>query len=413
MSMIRNITICCLLLLLNVAAQAQETTDSVTTDSVSTQTTKQKLMARLSQVQQLLDAKARAKVDSNYIEVPKKPWRVVLRYKESVYDVDYSNSVGSPAAGDGMDWEMRFEPPLSASLGVWAGYRGLGVSVAKSLGKKKGTSLSFSCTGARYGANLRLRGFDIDEATLTGTIYEGGQVLHGTSDAHFRAPVSIASLYLNGYYVFNGRRYSQAAAYNQSVIQRRSAGSLLLGATWYMAALDYSDDKNTGMILLSRNIGRINVQQGNIGVGYGYNWVPFRGFVVNVMAMPALCFYNRMKVYKYDSNYEIAESEGQVDDYGQWNPDTHTWANGKTHKPVPTDDSDTSWYDTVDSWEVGSDTSFSMLRFNVDLRIGIAYNWSNYFVGLQSQFNNFNFKKDQCKVNLYDAWARLSFGVRL
>ena len=128
--MIRNITICCLLLLLNVAAQAQETTDSVTTDSVSTQTTKQKLMARLNQVQQLLDAKARAKVDSNYIEVPKKPWRVVLRYKESVYDVDYSNSVGSPAAGDGMDWEMRFEPPLSASLGVWAGYRGLGVSVA-------------------------------------------------------------------------------------------------------------------------------------------------------------------------------------------------------------------------------------------------------------------------------------------
>ena len=390
MSMIRNITICCLLLLLNVAAQAQETTDSVTTDSVSTQTTKQKLMARLNQVQQLLDKKARAKVDSNYIEVPKKPWRVVLRYKESVYDVDYSNSVGSPAAGDGMDWEMRFEPPLSASLGVWAGYRGLGVSVAKSLGKKKGTSLS-----------------------LTGTIYEGGQVLHGTSDAHFRAPVSIASLYLNGYYVFNGRRYSQAAAYNQSVIQRRSAGSLLLGATWYMAALDYSDDKNTGMILLSRNIGRINVQQGNIGVGYGYNWVPFRGFVVNAMAMPALCFYNRMKVYKYDSNYEIAESEGQVDDYGQWSPDTHTWANGKTHKPVPTDDDDTSWYDTVDSWEVGSDTSFSMLRFNVDLRIGIAYNWSNYFVGLQSQFNNFYFKKDQCKVNLYDAWARLSFGVRL
>jgi len=370
-------------------------------------------MARLGKVQRYLDKKARAKVDSNYIEVPKKPWRVVLRYKESVYDVDYSNSVGSPAAGDGMDWEMRFEPPLSASLGVWAGYRGLGVSVAKSLGKKKGTSLSFSCTGARYGANLRLRGFDIDEGTLTGTIYEGGQVVSGKERAQLPAPVSIASLYLNGYYVFNGRRYSQAAAYNQSVIQRRSAGSLLLGATWYMAALDYSDDKNTGMILLSRNIGRINVQQGNIGVGYGYNWVPFRGFVVNVMAMPALCFYNRMKVYKYDSNYEIAESEGQVDDYGQWSPETHTWANGKTHKPVPTDDSDTSWYDTVDSWEVGSDTSFSMLRFNVDLRIGIAYNWSNYFVGLQSQFNNFNFKKDQCKVNLYDAWARLSFGVRL
>ena len=28
------------------------------------------------------------------------------------------------------------------------------------------------------------------------------------------APVWIRSVYINGYYVFNGRRYSQAAAYN-------------------------------------------------------------------------------------------------------------------------------------------------------------------------------------------------------
>ena len=35
------------------------------------------------------------------------------------------------------------------------------------------------------------------------------------------SPVWIRSVYVNGYYVFNGRRYSQAAAYNQSVIQRR------------------------------------------------------------------------------------------------------------------------------------------------------------------------------------------------
>ena len=406
MNKIGIITICCLLSSMNVAAQEAK-------DSVSTEQSKPTMMERLHKVQQYLDEKAKAKVDSNYIEVPKKPWRVVLRYKETAFDVDYNNSVGDPQAGAGMEWQMCYEPPMSPSIGVWAGYRGTGISVAKSLGKKKGTSLSFSTTGAKYGANLRLRSFDVTEGTFTSTIYDNGKVIPMNGDARLLAPVSIASLYLNGYYVFNGRRYSQAAAYNQSVIQRRSAGSLLLGATWYMAALDYSDDKNTGMILLSRNIGRINVQQGNIGVGYGYNWVPFRGFVVNAMAMPALCFYNRMKVYKYDSNYEIAESEGQVDDYGQWSPDTHTWANGKTHKPVPTDDDDTSWYDTVDSWEVGSDTSFSMLRFNVDLRIGIAYNWSNYFVGLQSQFNNFNFKKDQCKVNLYDAWARLSFGVRL
>ena len=232
-------------------------------------------------------------------------------------------------------------------------------------------------------------------------------------DARLLAPVNITSLYLNGYYVFNGRRYSQAAAYNQSVIQRRSAGSLLLGATLYLAGIDLSDDKNSSLILLSSGVGRIVIHQANIGVGYGYNWVPFRGFVVNAMAMPTVSFYNRVKVYKYDCNYEMTEATGPTDDYGQWNPDTHTWANGKTHRPVPSDENNPSWYDGVDSWENGSETTYSLLRLNLDLRLGIAYNWSDYFIGAQAQFNNFFFKKDQCKINIYDAYARVSFGVRL
>jgi len=227
------------------------------------------LVDKLHRVQQFLDDRARKKVDPHYIEVPEKPWRVVLRYNAVLFDVDYSNSAGDPAAGSGIDWEMCFEPPMASSIGVWAGYRGTGISIAKSLHRKKGTTFSFSTTGAKYGANIRLRRFDIDEVTLTSTIYEDGKVVNDERKGHLDAPASIASLYLNGYYVFNGRRYSQAAAYNQSVIQRRSAGSLLAGATWYMSSFDFSDDKNTSMILLSRNTGRMKMHQGNIGIGYG------------------------------------------------------------------------------------------------------------------------------------------------
>ena len=49
------------------------------------------LMRRLHQVQHYLDSAARAKVDPRYIEVPTKPWRVILRYKENEVDVDYEN----------------------------------------------------------------------------------------------------------------------------------------------------------------------------------------------------------------------------------------------------------------------------------------------------------------------------------
>ena len=67
----------------------------------------------------------------------------------------------------------------------------------------------------------------------------------------------------------------------------------------------------------------------------------------------------------------------------------------------------------VELWEGESETSYGKIQFNVDLRLGIAYNWSNYFIGLQAQLNQFSLKKDQCKVDILDAYARLSLGIRL
>ena len=37
--------------------------------------------------------------------------------------------------------------------------------------------------------------------------------------------------------------------------------------------------------------------------------------------------------------------------------------------------------------------------------------WSNLFIGAQAQYNNFNYKNDECKINIYDAYAHLSFGA--
>ena len=121
--MVGRLFICCLMFSMNVAAQEN----------------KPALMDLIHQVQQYLDSAAKRKVDARYIEVPAKPWRVILCYKETAFDVDYSNSAGYPAAGDGVDWQLGFKPPTSPSVGIWAGYRGTGVSYAKSLRKKEGT----------------------------------------------------------------------------------------------------------------------------------------------------------------------------------------------------------------------------------------------------------------------------------
>ncbi|MDY6249351.1 MAG: DUF4421 family protein [Prevotella sp.] len=395
--MIGRTIICCLLFSLSVAAQEQDSTLT--------------FMDRLHQVQQYLDDKAKSKVDPGYIEVPDKPWRVILRYKENMVLVDYDHSIDFPATNERAEWKLRFEPPIASSVGFWVGYRGTGFSYSKSLTKNAGRYYSFSSTGAKYGFNFRLRRFQTQDAQFSATDYKDGQLSEEPYDTAFSmpSPVWIRSVYLNGYYVFNGRRYSQAAAYNQSVIQRRSAGSLLLGATWYQSSFDYSDIANGYFMIFAGGIYRIKEHQANLGVGYGYNWVPFRGLVVNAMAMPTISVYNRVKVYKNDFNYYLAPEE-PIDDYGEWDMETKLWANGKPDKPLTMlKEGDNDIY----YWDDSSETSYSALQLNLDLRLGIAYNWSNYFIGIQAQYNNFIYKKNQSKVNIFDAYARISLGVRL
>ena len=396
LNMIGRTIICYLLFSLSVAAQEQDSTLT--------------FMDRLHQVQQYLDDKAKSKVDPGYIEVPDKPWRVILRYKENMVLVDYDHSIDFPATNERAEWKLRFEPPIASSVGFWVGYRGTGFSYSKSLTKNAGRYYSFSSTGAKYGFNFRLRRFQTQDAQFSATDYKDGQLSEEPYDTAFSmpSPVWIRSVYLNGYYVFNGRRYSQAAAYNQSVIQRRSAGSLLFGATWYQSSFDYSNIANGYFMIFAGGIYRIKVHQANLGVGYGYNWVPFRGLVVNAMAMPTISVYNRVKVYKNDFNYYLAPEE-PVDDYGEWDMETKLWANGKPDKPLTMlKEGDNDVY----YWDDGSETSYSALQLNLDLHLGIAYNWSNYFIGIQAQYNNFIYKKNQSKVNIFDAYARISLGVR-
>jgi len=412
-----KIVLCSLLFTLNVAGQEAMPSDSVVVDSVKKKHT---LIDRLQQLQLFLDKKAKARVDPNYIEVPEKPWRVILRYKNNDVNVEYRDIFFAPAYNESTEWKLLFEPPMASSVGFWVGYRGTGISFYKSLNSNSGRYFSISSTGAKYGFNFRLRRFNTSEARLLGTTYE-----HDYDNREFttdttgmvQSPVWIRSVYINGYYVFNGRRYSQAAAYNQSVIQRRSAGSFLLGATWYQSSFDYSDIRNVFFVMLGHGVHRIKVHQANIGFGYGYNFVPCRGLVINAMAMPTISVYNRVKAYKYDFNYDLS-SEEEVDDYGEWNRETKRWANGKTHKSIlMTDDEvdievgDISDY--IDYWDMPAETTYSTFHFNIDLRVGIAYNWKNWFIGAQGQYNNFTYKKDDNRVSISDTYFQVSLGVRL
>ena len=150
--MIGIIIVCCLLFSLNVAAQDQDSIASVSLQDSSKTT----FMDRIHQLQQFLDDKAKKKVDPRHIEVPEKPWRVILRYKANMVNVDYDNSIDFPATNEYSEWNLHFEPPVATSIGFWAGYRGTGLSFSLPLTKNAGRYFSISSTGAKYGFNFRL-----------------------------------------------------------------------------------------------------------------------------------------------------------------------------------------------------------------------------------------------------------------
>ena len=97
----------------------------------------------------------------------------------------------------------------------------------------------------------------------------------------------------NVYYIFNHRRFSYPAAFSQSTIQRRSAGSPLLGIGYTQHSLDVNWGELNKVIsnrlgslvpanpidstLMFSEVKYIDV---SISGGYAYNWVFARNWVL-------------------------------------------------------------------------------------------------------------------------------------
>lgn len=97
---------------------------------------------------------------------------------------------------------------------------------------------------------------------------------------------------LDLYYFLNNKRYSQAAAFNFSKIQRRSQGSWYFGFTYMNEQYNFnfsSLDEDLKQQLPGRwNDYTYNVKVKNyfLKVGYGYNWVLGRHWMVGVSESP-------------------------------------------------------------------------------------------------------------------------------
>ena len=343
------------------------------------------LLKGLYWVKTLIDSSAVHGVDRTYIEQPKRPWAVEVRTDVSKTTLKMHTDLEFEG-GATAKMSSSTTNGFATSLGAWIGYRGYGLGWSKELTGGDGTTFSLGATGGSFGINFRIHSYRSNAPDFTYKIDDHGEQYK----EHFREelddPIKIRSLFIDGYYLFNRKHFSYAAAYDQSLIQRRSAGSLMAGAMYHHCSADYSADSNWGWVYQMHGVGKIKFTQANIGLGYAYNWVPARGWLINVLAMPTLALYNRTTLYHY-AIYYISDKE--TEEEALEDPDTIYELEEETTIKTP-----------------------NKVTWNFDARLAVVYNWQRSYLRVYGHFNRFTYGSDVTWGRLYDWKVYAAFGYR-
>ena len=347
----------------------------------------------LKKVGALLDTLSVKGVDRNYIDAPKEPWQIIVKGNINQSDLKMR------ATGDIDIVSYKAEPRLktepSKYIGLWAGYRGYGLGYTINTGGDKGSYFTVGATGGSYGVNVRVHSFENNRPSFSfSTDFDdliNEDIDIEEEDVELEDPIRVHTVIADAYYLFNGKRFSYAAAYDQSVIQKKSAGSIMAGAMFYYGKIDYATKNNAELIYLMRGLGKVKLWQGSVGAGYAYNWVPVKGLLVNAMAMPMLTLVNRIKVYAFKTNVEDVMNQYEDDEY-------------------PSDEELLAQYVITPLTRKSYNSGIAV---NFDARISVTYNFGRYFVNAYGQFNNFRYTHEDNRGRLNDWFVNAAFGVRL
>ena len=191
-----------------------------------------------------IDSMSVSGVDRRYIDAPKEPWQIILRGNVNQTDLKMKSMMDVTGILPGMSGNMNWEPHLttepSTYVGLWAGYRGYGLGYSVNVGGDKGSYLTFGAMGGSFGLNFRLHRFDIEDVTIRFSGDIDGYYFDATMPGKLDAPINVRALFIDGYYLFNGRRCSYAAAYDQSVVRNAPPDHVIAGAMYYYTHLDFS-----------------------------------------------------------------------------------------------------------------------------------------------------------------------------
>ena len=195
------------------------------------------------------------------------------------------------------DYRMSMVSDLCTSAGVWVTYlavsAGYDLNVSKYIG---GATTSRKKYNFRFNCALLSADFywiTNDVGTTINRFGQNGDMKH--YDLRFTG-INTSIFGLDAYYHFNNKRYSRAAAFNYSKIQKRSQGSWFLGFSYWQQ--DYTFDfKELPEELLNQlpeawaennYIYHTNSHNYSLRGGYSYNHVFHKHWLLGVSESPIL-----------------------------------------------------------------------------------------------------------------------------
>lgn len=221
----------------------------------------------------------RVTYDTGYICRPDRRLTLRLRGNLSGNTFRYRNEEGENNIHTHLSTAMRGTVSLGASyMGIAAAFS---INPGKLSGRNKDYEFNVSASSNRYIIDLNYQRSN----TLSGDISSGTESYH--IDKEF---VEMKMLYLTGYWIFNHRRFSCPAAFSQSYIQKRSAGSWLAGFSFMGGTINTTENAPADSPETS-----IKGRSVAIGGGYGYNLV-CRKWLFHLSVMPTIICYNYNKI---------------------------------------------------------------------------------------------------------------------
>ena len=222
----------------------------------------------------------RTSYDTNYVTRPEGRLTLKVRFNQTGNDFNAKGTINDN------HWKADLSTSHKTTVSLAASYRGISLSLALNPAKLSGAYKDYEFNLEYHSSRLSLDAAYQRSNSLAGDMRRNDEAKYLES-----GDVSMKMLNLAAYYVFNHRRFSYPAAFTQSYLQRRSAGSWLAGLSYQGGSIETTDalkDRNT----LAPDT-RIYIGHVGIGGGYAYNWVPGKKWLLHFTMLPTIVVYNR------------------------------------------------------------------------------------------------------------------------